>query len=72
MYPGTMIDYEILWTETLKILPPEALQEVADWSEIDQVSAITEARGRTMYRNAENNGFPAPESVRQVVLERLY
>ena len=71
MYPGTMVGYEILWEQVLKLLPPEALQEVENWSVLDQVSAITEARGRAMHRNAENNGLPTPESVRQIVLERL-
>lgn len=65
------MDYEGLWAQTLKILPPEALREVTGWSEIDQISAVTEARGRALYRNAESNGSPTPESIRQIVLERL-
>lgn len=71
MYPGSMVDYETLWEQALKLLPPETLQKVENWSIIDQISAITEARGRAMYRNAEKNGLPTPESVRQIVLERL-
>lgn len=66
-----MIDYESLWARTLQILPLEVLDEVSDWAELDQVSAVTEARGRTMYRTVENNGSPTPESIRQIVFERL-
>lgn len=71
MYPGAMIDYGTLWAQTLKILPAEILDEVGTWSELDQISIVTEARGRAMYRNPESNGPPLAETVRQVVLERL-
>ena len=66
-----MIDYEIVWARTLEILPEEKRAQVEGWSELDQISVITEARGRAMYRDPASNGDPSPEAVRQVLMERL-
>lgn len=65
-----MIDYDAVWDQTLEILPEELRSKVEGWSELEQVSIITEARGRAMYRNPAINGQPTPESVRQILLER--